>query len=64
LNTCSYSAEIESDYPNKFLHLTESRIYVLNTLFNVPETHLLASIINYFDKCAEGYQRWGTVMTH
>ncbi|TGZ37725.1 Cytosolic purine 5'-nucleotidase [Temnothorax longispinosus] len=29
-------------YPNKFLQLDESRVYVLNTLFNLPETYLLA----------------------
>ncbi|VVC33953.1 Hypothetical protein CINCED_3A008224 [Cinara cedri] len=35
-------------YPNKFLQLDESRVYVLNTLFNLPETYLLACLINYF----------------
>ncbi|XP_060859021.1 cytosolic purine 5'-nucleotidase isoform X2 [Metopolophium dirhodum] len=35
-------------YPNKFLVLDESRVYVLNTLFNLPETYLLACLINYF----------------
>ena len=50
-------AEIEADYPTKFLALSEQRVYVLNTLFNVPETHMLASVINYFDCCAPGYQR-------
>lgn len=44
---CSH--EIESYYPNKFLHLNDNRIYVLNTLFNLPETYMLACLINYFD---------------
>ncbi|CAI4225615.1 unnamed protein product [Auanema sp. JU1783] len=43
------AAEIESQYPNKYLQLSESRIYVLNTLFNLPETHLIAQLIEYFD---------------
>ncbi|KAI1722653.1 5' nucleotidase family domain-containing protein [Ditylenchus destructor] len=43
-------AEIEELYPNKFLHLSDKRIYVLNTLFNLPETYLVACVINYFDK--------------
>ncbi|VDO36981.1 unnamed protein product [Brugia timori] len=42
-------SEIEELYPNKFLHLSESRIYVLNTLFNLPETYLVACIIDFFD---------------
>lgn len=54
---CDSRNEIESYYPNKFVHLNESRIYVLNTLFNVPETHLLAAIVNYFDNCAQGFAR-------
>jgi len=51
--TVACSAEIESVYPNKFMHLTEARIYVLNTLFNVPETHLLADLVNYFDNAPD-----------
>ncbi|VDN57363.1 unnamed protein product [Dracunculus medinensis] len=42
-------SEIEELYPNKFIHLVEDRIYVLNTLFNLPETYLVACIIDYFD---------------
>uniref|UniRef100_A0A914SK09 Uncharacterized protein n=1 Tax=Parascaris equorum TaxID=6256 RepID=A0A914SK09_PAREQ len=36
-------------YPNKFLHLSENRVYVLNTLFNLPETYLVACLVDYFD---------------
>lgn len=43
-------AEIEDLYPNKFLHLSDKRIYVLNTLFNLPETYLVACVIDFFDK--------------
>ncbi|XP_058445330.1 cytosolic purine 5'-nucleotidase isoform X2 [Malaya genurostris] len=35
-------------YPNKFLQLDESRVYVLNTLFNLPETYLLACMVDFF----------------
>ncbi|XP_013192936.1 cytosolic purine 5'-nucleotidase isoform X2 [Amyelois transitella] len=35
-------------YPNKFLTLDESRVYVLNTLFNLPETYLIACLIDFF----------------
>jgi len=42
------ASEIAQKYPNKFIHLDHSRIYVLNTLFNLPETYLLACLIDYF----------------
>uniref|UniRef100_A0A914ZGR3 Cytosolic purine 5-nucleotidase n=2 Tax=Parascaris TaxID=6254 RepID=A0A914ZGR3_PARUN len=42
-------SEIEDLYPNKFLHLSENRVYVLNTLFNLPETYLVACLVDYFD---------------
>ncbi|CAD5213179.1 unnamed protein product [Bursaphelenchus okinawaensis] len=41
--------EIEEQYPNKFLHLNDSRVIILNTLFNMPDTYLLASLVDYFD---------------
>ena len=31
-----------------FLQLDEKRIYVYNTLFNLPEIYLLACLIDYF----------------
>ena len=40
--------EIAEKYPNKFIHLDHSRIYVLNTLFNLPETYMLACLVDYF----------------
>lgn len=50
-----YSYEIEQFYPNRHLHLQTSRVFVLNTLFNLPETYLLACVVNYFDK-AKGFK--------
>ncbi|KAL8563703.1 Cytosolic purine 5'-nucleotidase [Nucella lapillus] len=40
--------EIAELYPNKFVTLDDSRQYVLNTLFNLPETYMLACIIDFF----------------
>jgi len=42
--------EIMEKYPNKFIKLDDSRVYVLNTLFNLPETYLLAELIDFFGK--------------
>ncbi|KRY09244.1 Cytosolic purine 5'-nucleotidase [Trichinella patagoniensis] len=46
-----FEQAIESLYPNKFIQLSEDRVYVLNTLFNVPETYLIACLVNYMDNC-------------
>jgi len=40
--------QISVKYPNKFLQLDDSRIYVYNTLFNLPEIYLLACLIDFF----------------
>jgi 5'-nucleotidase len=42
------TSEIFNIYPNKFIQMNESRIYVMNTLFNQPETCVLAQVIDYF----------------
>lgn len=44
----SDSHQVYELYPNKFLKLDESRVYVLNTLFNLPETYLLACLVDFF----------------
>ncbi|XP_065339747.1 cytosolic purine 5'-nucleotidase isoform X1 [Cloeon dipterum] len=41
-------SEVYELYPNKFLQLDYNRTYVLNTLFNLPETYLLACLIDFF----------------
>ena len=43
-----FREEISAKYPNKFIQLDDSRIYVYNTLFNLPEIYLLACVMNYF----------------
>eukprot|EP00095_Tigriopus_kingsejongensis_P004821 maker-scaffold769_size100554-snap-gene-0.20 protein:Tk04821 transcript:maker-scaffold769_size100554-snap-gene-0.20-mRNA-1 annotation:"hypothetical protein TcasGA2_TC002083" len=45
--------QISEKYPNKFIQLDDSRIYVLNTLFNLPETYMLACIMDFFSKSSE-----------
>lgn len=40
-------------YPNKFLQLDESRVYVNNTLFNLPESYLLACLVDFFTNSPE-----------
>jgi len=40
--------EISVKYPNKFIQLDDNRIYVYNTLFNLPETYLLACLVDFF----------------
>ncbi|XP_070387302.1 cytosolic purine 5'-nucleotidase isoform X2 [Dermacentor albipictus] len=42
------TGEIYKIYPNKFIKLDESRVFVLNTLFNLPETYLLACLVDFF----------------
>lgn len=49
-------SEIGDLYPNKFVNLDEKRIYVLNTLFHLPETYMLACLIDYFTT-SKDYER-------
>lgn len=53
------SSRIYELYPNKFLTLDESRVYVLNTLFNLPETYLLACLVDFFTN-SKGYTKTDT----
>ncbi|KAH9492943.1 Cytosolic purine 5'-nucleotidase [Bulinus truncatus] len=41
--------EVSEIYPNKYIQLDDKRLYVLNTLFNIPETYILACIIHFFE---------------
>ena len=36
-----FSHEISKLYPNKYIQLDENRIYVLNTLFNIPGKNIV-----------------------
>lgn len=49
--------EIRQQYPNKHVALEESRIFVLNTVFNVPEALLLASLVDYFENQSTSYEK-------
>lgn len=58
-----YSSQVYEVYPNKFLQLDESRVYVLNTLFNLPETYLLACLVDFFANTAE-YTRYDFIQVY
>lgn len=45
--------EMEHLYPNKFVQYDEERMFILNTLFNLPETYLLACLVDYFTNSKE-----------
>ncbi len=51
---------MQEKYPNKFILLDDSRIYVLNTLFNLPETYMLACMVDFFKNTPE-YHQWVTI---
>ncbi len=42
--------EVRRLYPHKILKRDETRIFIMNTLFNLAETHLIASLIDYFHR--------------
>ncbi|XP_044521468.1 cytosolic purine 5'-nucleotidase isoform X1 [Gracilinanus agilis] len=45
--------ETREQYPNKFIQRDDTeRFYILNTLFNLPETYLLACLVDFFTNCA------------
>uniref|UniRef100_A0A8C5W8T6 Cytosolic purine 5'-nucleotidase n=1 Tax=Microcebus murinus TaxID=30608 RepID=A0A8C5W8T6_MICMU len=44
--------ETRKQYPNKFIQRDDTeRFYILNTLFNLPETYLLACLVDFFTNC-------------
>ncbi|XP_057164746.1 cytosolic purine 5'-nucleotidase isoform X7 [Ursus arctos] len=44
--------ETREQYPNKFIQRDDTeRFYILNTLFNLPETYLLACLVDFFTNC-------------
>lgn len=56
------NSQVYELYPNKFLQLDESRVYILNTLFNLPETYLLACLVDFFTNSSQ-YTRDKTGVT-
>ncbi|XP_042742817.1 cytosolic purine 5'-nucleotidase-like isoform X2 [Lagopus leucura] len=45
-------AEILHYYPNKFIQRDDmKRFHILNTLFNLTETHLYACLVDFFSNC-------------
>ncbi|KAK7166194.1 hypothetical protein R3I93_006082 [Phoxinus phoxinus] len=44
--------DIRELYSNKFIQRDDTeRFYILNTLFNLPETYLLACLVDFFSNC-------------
>ncbi|XP_062257049.1 5'-nucleotidase, cytosolic IIa isoform X2 [Platichthys flesus] len=44
--------DIRAMYPNKFIQRGDTdRFYILNTLFNLPETYLFACLVDFFTNC-------------
>ncbi|XP_072413389.1 5'-nucleotidase, cytosolic IIa isoform X1 [Chiloscyllium punctatum] len=44
--------DIREQYPNKFIQRDDTeRFYILNTLFNLPETYLFACLVDFFTNC-------------
>ena len=41
--------EIEQLYPGMIQKKDDKRIFIMNTLFNLPETFLVAALIDYYD---------------
>ncbi|XP_033987853.1 5'-nucleotidase, cytosolic IIa isoform X4 [Trematomus bernacchii] len=45
--------DIREIYPNKFIQRGDTdRFYILNTLFNLPETYLFACLVDFFSNCS------------
>uniref|UniRef100_H3AJX9 5'-nucleotidase, cytosolic IIa n=1 Tax=Latimeria chalumnae TaxID=7897 RepID=H3AJX9_LATCH len=45
--------ETREQYPNKFIQRDDTeRFYILNTLFNLPETYLYACLVDFFTNCS------------
>lgn len=42
--------EVEAIYPNKFVLREESRFFIMNTLFNLPEIYTLACVVDFFSR--------------
>jgi len=47
------SEEIKEIYPGKIQRKDDSRVFVMNTLFNLAETFLIAALVDHFDRSEE-----------
>jgi 5'-nucleotidase len=47
--------ELRRLYPHKSQKRDESRVFIMNTLFNLPETHLIASLVDFYDRYADHF---------
>ena len=46
----AHSKKVMSTYPGGVQRKDEKRVFVMNTLFNLAETFLIAALIDFFDK--------------
>ena len=46
----THSKKVLSIYPGGVQRKDENRVFVMNTLFNLAETFLIAALIDFFDK--------------
>ena len=53
------SEEIKALYPGKIQRKDDTRVFVMNTLFNLAETFLIAALVDHFDK-REDYEGTAT----
>ena len=50
------SEEVKAIYPNKIQRKDDRRVFVMNTLFNLAETFLIAALVDYLDNRGD-YER-------
>ena len=50
------SEEVKTIYPNKIQRKDDRRVFVMNTLFNLAETFLIAALVDYLDNRGD-YER-------
>eukprot|EP00092_Neocalanus_flemingeri_P002248 GFUD01002394.1.p1 GENE.GFUD01002394.1~~GFUD01002394.1.p1 ORF type:complete len:504 (+),score=173.37 GFUD01002394.1:133-1512(+) len=53
------SEEIKAIYPSKIQRKDDARVFVMNTLFNLAETFLIAALVDHFDQ-REDYEGTAT----
>ena len=48
----NYRSEVRNRYTNKYVQFDDSRFFILNTLFNLPECYLYACLVDFFEHAA------------
>ena len=58
----AHSKKVLSIYPGGVQRKDEKRVFVMNTLFNLAETFLIAALIDFFDKQVIGTLKMTMIM--